>query len=59
MQKVEIPISEYDLEALKEVVYGNGTILWVFKDQNGTDIEIEFITGALIVDPAFQIQFCL
>jgi hypothetical protein len=42
--RVEVPITEYDLEALKEVVYNNDLMEWTFLTEGGKEITIEFMS---------------
>lgn len=43
-QSVDIPISESDLEDFKDIIYKNDTITWIFKDKEGNDIELRFMS---------------
>ena len=45
MSKVYIPLSEYDLELFKELVYSNDEdfIEWIIKDETGQTVKIIFI----------------
>ena len=44
INKVNIPISEYDIELFQEVVDGKSThIDWTFETENGESININFI----------------
>ena len=43
-RRIAVPLSEYDLECLKDVVYDNENLKWVFKLDDVGDVEIEFIS---------------
>lgn len=42
--KVEVPITECDLDMFNEVVYSNNTFSWTFPDQYDNQVNIEFIS---------------
>ena len=44
MSKINIPITECDLEELKDVVYSNSTIHWSFDTEEGETIQVEFMS---------------
>ena len=41
---LEIPITEYDLEVFKDVVYNNESFTWVYKMSNGINTLVNFIS---------------
>ena len=46
-KSITIPLSEYDLEVFKGIMYGGGTVEWTFPtdgaDENSEEIEIRFV----------------
>lgn len=44
MQTIEIPIAKRDIEMLKDIVYNNNTLSWIFPDKKGKNILIEFMS---------------
>lgn len=44
MPRIEIPITEYDLEELKKIVYENEVVEWTFPADDGEDIEIHLMS---------------
>ncbi len=42
--KVEVPITECDLELFKGCAYDNSTFDWTFPDQHGNQINVEFMS---------------
>ena len=43
INKVDVPISEYDLELFQDLVRNNEEFHWVFNDINGKTIYVNFI----------------
>ena len=43
INKVDVPISEYDLELFQDLVRNNEEFDWTFDDINGKTIRINFI----------------
>lgn len=43
-KEINIPITEYDLEKFKDVVYSNETVEWSFETQDGETILVNFMT---------------
>ena len=44
MEQIKIPISEYDIELLQDLVYkGVNNFTWTFKSNKGNNINVEFI----------------
>ena len=43
INKVDVPISEYDLELFQDLVRNNAEFDWTFDDINGNTIRINFI----------------
>ena len=45
MNKVNVPISEYDIELFRDLVNFGDEFDWTFKSENGEEININFIKG--------------
>lgn len=44
LQVVEVPIDECDLEMFDSLVQRNNTFSWIFEDQNGVSVKIQFMS---------------
>ncbi len=43
LREINVPISEYDLEEFKDVVYMNSSFNWVFETKDGESIQVNFM----------------
>lgn len=43
-KEINIPITEYDLEMFKDIVYHNTTERWSFDTQDGETIQVNFMS---------------
>ena len=41
-QYIQVPITEYDLELFKKLVYSGEEFVWSFETNKGTTINVEF-----------------
>ena len=41
---INIPITEFDLQDFKDIVYDNDTITWVFNTSEGREVELRFMS---------------
>jgi len=44
IKEINIPITEYDLEEFKDVVYMNLSFDWSFETQDGDTIQVNFMS---------------
>ena len=45
IKEINIPITEYDLEEFKDVVYMNDSFDWSFTTDDGTTIQVNFMSA--------------
>lgn len=43
-KEINIPITEYDLELFKDIVYKNEELYWEFETQDGELIQVNFMS---------------
>jgi len=44
IQKIEVVVTEDDLECFKDVVYHNNSMIWQYNLENGEPVDIEFVS---------------
>ena len=43
-KEINIPITEYDLEEFKDIVYNNSSFDWSFTTDDGNTIQVNFMS---------------